>query len=125
MGNLVNLITGGVPRAQVTDTGLIGVRRPTVAHLGTGVTSNTPPAGAIWLKVRIWGGGGSGSWATNQRNSGGAGPFSGTAGGTSTFFNNAVTYLSAAGGGGAGVAPYVQQGGVPWQQRCKRANRIR
>lgn len=112
-GNVINLITGGTLRSQVTDTGLIGVKRPGVAGFGVGATSYTPPAGAVWIKVRVWGGGGSGSWATNQRNSGGAGPFSGTAGGNTTFVNNGITYLLAAGGGGAGAPPYVQQGGVP------------
>lgn len=104
---------GGVTRSSVTSTGLIGVKRPGVTGFGVGATSYTPPTGAVWIKVRVWGGGGSGSWATNQRNSGGAGPFSGTAGGNTTFVNSGITYLLAAGGGGAGAPPYVQQGGIP------------
>jgi hypothetical protein len=102
----LELQTGGVTRASVTTTGLIGVRPPQVAAFG-GSGSYTPPVGAVYIYVECWGAGGGGSGSAISAGA----PTIGGAGGNSSVVNTTGPVTVAAASGGA-VSGYFGDGGT-------------
>lgn len=100
----LELQTGGVTRASVTTTGLIGVRPPQRAAYPVGGLY-TPPVGVRYLEIVCIGGGGGGNGSAN-----GAGGTQGAAGGTSSVTDNSGPFLVASASGGA-ASGYYGDGG--------------
>lgn len=99
-----NVPAAAIPAATTGAVGGITLKAPTIQRFisGTGATYTTP-AGVLWIRVRMVGGGAGG------QGSGGSGQGGGTAGNASSFVFSANT-ITANGGSAAGGANGVSGG---------------
>ena len=100
----LELQTGGITRASVTTTGLVGVRPPQRSAFPTG-GPYTPPVGARYLDIVCIGAGGGGSGSAN-----GAGGTTGAGGGTTSVTNTTGPVVVASANGGAAIGYYGDGG---------------